>query len=89
VDLICHLFRETAKINSMTVANCCNDEFLLSFVLNELRAEFISMGIYAILIRTFSALPNTLVNSLEIQLRLQSTHHPVSKLDVDGHCKPA
>jgi hypothetical protein len=48
------LFRETAKINSMTVANYCNDEFLLSSVLDELRAEFLSMRIYAILIRPHS-----------------------------------
>jgi hypothetical protein len=55
VNLICHLFRETAKINTIAVASCCNDEFLLSFVLDKVRAEFLSMGIYAILlIRTHS-----------------------------------
>ena len=75
VDLICHLFRETAKIDSITVASCCNDEFLLSFVLDELRAEFLSMRIYAIPIRTLSAIPNKLVNSLEIQLAQHRNPH--------------
>jgi len=57
VDLICHLFRETAKIDSITVASRRNDKFLLSFVLDELRAEFLGMGIYAIPIRTLSCTP--------------------------------
>jgi hypothetical protein len=77
VDLIRHLFRETAKIDSITVASRCNDEFLLSFVLDELRAEFFSMGIYAILIRTLSALPKKLVNSLEIQLPQDRNPHVI------------
>ena len=74
MDLICHLFRETAKIDSMTVANYCNDEFLLSFMLDKLRAEFFSMGIYAIPIRTLSEHLNALVNSLEIQLPPTAIH---------------
>ena len=68
MNLVCHLFRETAKIYRITVANCCNDEFLLSFMLDKLRAEFLSMCIYTILIRTLSGFPNKLENSLEIQL---------------------
>jgi hypothetical protein len=77
VDLICHLFCETAKIDSITVASRCNDEFLLSFVLDELRAEFLSMSIYAIIIRTLSAFPNKLVNSLEIQLPQHRNPHVI------------
>ena len=75
MDLICHLFCETAKINSITVANCCNDEFFLSFVLDELRTEFLGMSIYAMLIRILSALPNELENPLEIQLPQHRNPH--------------
>ena len=75
MDLICHLFRETAKINSITVANCCNNKFLLSFVLDKMRTEFLSMSIYAIIIRTLLTLPNKLKNSLEIQLPQHRNPH--------------
>jgi len=46
VDSFSHLFRERAKVNSITVSDCFDDKFLLSFVLDKLRAEFLSMGIY-------------------------------------------
>jgi hypothetical protein len=81
MDLICHLFRETAKIHGITVATCYNDKFLLSFVLDKLRTEFLSMGVYTILIRTYSALPNKLVNSLEIQLPQHRNPHIIRSQD--------
>jgi len=46
VDLLGHLFRERAKVNIVTVSVCFDDKFLLSLVLDKLRAEFLSMGIY-------------------------------------------